>query len=66
MNEKIMTSLFPNEMKAREKGLCPFCLEPIKENEFKDAISRAEFKLSGICQSCQDLTFEDNEDIWRK
>ena len=29
--------------------------------EFRDAASRKEFTISGLCQSCQDTIFEGNE-----
>jgi Fe2+ or Zn2+ uptake regulation protein len=40
-----------------EAGCCPFCAEPINPDEFRDAVSRHEFELSGVCQKCQDKTF---------
>lgn len=36
---------------------CPFCLKEIDENNFKNKISKKEFKISGLCQECQDATF---------
>lgn len=41
-------------------GNCPFCAKPVNPlnpNEFKDAISRKEFGISGLCQACQDEFF---------
>lgn len=39
------------------KGECPFCGE--EPGEFRDLISIREFAISGLCQHCQDLTFDD-------
>ena len=39
------------------KGNCPFCLAPIFMSQFKNEISKREFKISGLCQKCQDKTF---------
>ena len=62
MNTKIMLSaneemngLFTNMLVAHQIGLCPFCRDPI--GEFRDALSLREFKISGLCQSCQDSVF---------
>lgn len=34
-------------------GFCPFCEKPVEDN-FKNEISRKEFRISGMCQKCQD------------
>lgn len=42
----------------KNKGLCPFCGKNINvENEFRDALSKREFEISGLCQKCQDEMF---------
>jgi len=38
-----------------KEGKCACCREPI--GKFKDEISVREYKISGICQTCQDKTF---------
>lgn len=38
-------------------GLCPFCQKKVYEKDFRDALSRKEYGISGICQSCQDEVF---------
>jgi len=43
---------------TREEKKCPFCKKPINEEEFRDKISRNEFKVSGLCQKCQDEFFK--------
>jgi len=58
MNKKIMEQLgFGNEVKKVEAGVCPFCNLPVKVEDFQNDISRKEFRISGICQKCQDGFF---------
>lgn len=59
MNKEIMKKLgFNAEVEDVAKGQCPFCGKIVNNNEFRDALSRREFTISGLCQSCQDETFE--------
>jgi hypothetical protein len=39
------------------KRVCVFCGVSVDENSFKDELSKKEFTISGICQSCQDKVF---------
>jgi hypothetical protein len=60
MNKEIMIQAgFAKEVERVERHECPFCNAPIKgvRNEFKDAQSFKEFKISGLCQKCQDEIF---------
>jgi len=58
MNKKIMEKAgFSKEVKKVEQGRCPFCKRQIKMEEFRDALSRREFRISGVCQTCQDAVF---------
>ena len=41
----------------RKRGLCPFCELPVDKMQFRDELSRKEFRISGLCQACQDRTF---------
>lgn len=43
------------EVDRAERGLCPTCGKTI--GEFKDALSKKEFTISGMCQLCQDGVF---------
>ena len=62
MNKDIMNAIgFSKEVRAVEKGDCPFCGDPIVLIEFKDDLSRKEYEISGLCQSCQDETFKKEE-----
>ena len=40
------------------QNLCPACGKPV--GEFKDALSRKEYGISGMCQTCQDAVFEES------
>jgi hypothetical protein len=48
---------------ARAKGLCPHCKceEPAKKG-FKDELSEKDFRITGLCQECQDDIYADEED----
>jgi len=48
---------FDKEVNRAELGLCPLCGAPIRLEDFKDESSRKEFKISGLCQKCQDEIF---------
>jgi len=61
MNE-IMRAFFPDAMKAFDAGLCIFCKKEVKEEDFTDALSVKEYGINGICQTCQDKTFTDEDD----
>lgn len=58
MNKKIMKiSGLGDMVKAVEEGLCPLCGNPVNFEDFRDDLSRREFKISGLCQKCQDEVF---------
>jgi len=58
MNKDIMKQCgFEEEVKKVEKGRCPICNKKIDMNGFKDDLSIKEFKISGMCQKCQDNFF---------
>lgn len=51
--------LFLTKEKNRiERGLCPTCEKKVKEEEFKDELSKKEYSINGMCQECQDNTFK--------
>lgn len=52
--------LFPENKARKDAGLCPICGQPI--TEFRDALSHKEFQISGMCQECQDLVFNNTND----
>lgn len=48
--------IFPEKKKLKDEGQCPICAKPI--GEFKDPLSRREYEISGMCQTCQDEVFD--------
>ena len=51
-------AIFGKEVAAVQNGKCPFCGKEIKgRKDFKDELSWREYKISGLCQECQDKTF---------
>jgi len=58
MNEELLRKLrFNRQADAVKQGKCPTCGETIDLDDFKDDLSRREFRISGMCQKCQDKTF---------
>ncbi len=58
MNPNIMRQAgFSDEVDAVGRGDCPFCHKPVRDVDFRNEISKREFGISGLCQSCQDDTF---------
>ncbi len=47
-----------------QEGSCVICKEEVIG--FRDDLSRKEFKISGMCQSCQDETFTTESQVVRK
>ena len=45
---------------ALDAGACPFCKRPIDHTQFTDSRSRREYAISGLCQTCQDETFNND------
>jgi len=41
---------------------CPFCACVINKDSFKDELSKKEFEISGLCQKCQDKTFNEGDE----
>ena len=44
---RLLNAMFPHE-----ESQCPMCKQPI--GEFRDELSREEFRISHMCQDCQD------------
>jgi hypothetical protein len=60
MNKAIMEAVgFSAEMKRIEAGFCPTCGKDI--GKFRDALSKREYEISGMCQLCQDDVFGGGE-----
>jgi hypothetical protein len=60
MNRGIIQAIFPEAIERMDAGKCSMGDHPI--GEFRDDISREEFRISGMCQNCQDATFDEDED----
>ena len=55
MNEKIMRDLgFGLEMDLVKERKCSSCGETINPDNFRDELSKKEYKISGMCQKCQE------------
>ena len=60
--EKLIDSTNPSGRKrvgSIKADVCTWCGKPA--TEFKDALSRREYTISGFCQACQDKTFDSEE-----
>lgn len=58
MNEQIMRALgFDREVDLKNMGKCVFCECTIDPHSFRDELSAKEYKISGMCQACQDQIF---------
>lgn len=57
---------FGAEVEKLKAGFCPFCYKPISIDEFRDPLSRREYQISGVCQSCQDDFFGSDEEKTKK
>ena len=56
-------AMFPGTESRIEANLCPVCGGPT--SEFRTALSRREYEISGMCQACQDDVFgTDEEEDW--
>ena len=56
--EKLIDSFNPSGRKRVDSiraGVCSWCGKPA--TEFRDELSRREYRISGFCQECQDKTF---------
>ncbi len=57
MVTEMVKQICPEEAKLVEQQKCLLCKVEIKDVEFKDDLSRSEFKISGWCKKCQDDMF---------
>lgn len=61
LNKPAFKLLFLEKAQAIWQGNCPTCGEPIDARDFDGALSLQEFKISGMCQKCQDEVFGGEE-----
>jgi len=57
MNKKIVKQFFPGAIKNIENNKCAMCGNKINKKDFRNDISLKEYKISGMCQKCQDHMF---------
>lgn len=61
MNPEIMRQAgFQKEVSLVAANVCPCCSRAVTPKDFLDDLSRKEFKISGLCQKCQDVVFGRN------
>lgn len=51
-----VAKIFPGNVEKIKNAICVFCGNEIEG--FKNAISKKEYEISGLCQNCQDKVFE--------
>lgn len=56
---KPVFKIMPEAANAIKQNKCPTCGKPV--GEFRDELSRTEYKISGMCQECQDSVFGEEE-----
>ena len=52
--------VFPEQHARKQMRICPFCDNAISPSDFRDEISLIEYRISGLCQDCQDEVFGEN------
>lgn len=58
MNKELMIACgFTEEVKRYENKQCAWCGVKVYPSTFRDIASLQEYKISGMCQICQDDTF---------
>ena len=55
MGIEMAETIFPSSIKAFNEKKCPTCQKPI--GRFRNDISKQEYRISGLCQECQDSVF---------
>lgn len=48
-------AVFPGTKQAIAEYKCPLCRQAV--GKFRDALSQKEYRISGMCQKCQDSVF---------
>ncbi len=63
MNEEIMKACgFGEQVQRMKDGRCAWCGVPINRTHFRDDLSLREWRISGMCQHCQDAAFAATEE----
>jgi hypothetical protein len=53
--ENVLSLFVDDRKRSITADECAWCRKPA--TQFKDDVSRREFRISGLCQACQDETF---------
>ena len=60
--ENLLGNLFGVNRKEKiESKQCVFCDQKVELDSFDSELSQREFHISGICQACQNETFQESE-----
>ncbi len=63
MNDALLIALgFQKEVACIKAHTCPLCNTEIDMSKFRDECSKREYKISGICQVCQDSISNNNDE----
>jgi len=57
LDNGIVKKIFPKAIINNHAGRCATCSKDIMNEKFKNELSKKEFKISGMCQKCQDSVF---------
>lgn len=60
IDELAMMAFGRTKTDAKSEGVCIKCGEPV--GEFRDELSRREYRITQLCQKCQDEIYEWLED----
>ena len=59
MNPLIFEKFFPGSTEKIKQKICPICGEYV--GKFEDELSKKEYKISGMCQECQNEVFKNDK-----
>lgn len=45
---------------AANQKICTFCRHPVDPTEFRSGMDVQEYRISGLCQRCQDIVFHED------
>jgi hypothetical protein len=43
-------------------GVCPVCNKKVQPNTFRDVKSVRDYRITGLCQGCQDTIYTEEDD----
>lgn len=60
--DEMVRKVLDDAARRRAQGKCPVCGQKTRLSDFLDELSVREYRISGLCQACQDATFESDDD----